>query len=268
MSNNRQTIELWPGAAISALNADNEGCPALTYYPAEGEGIRSAIIVCPGGGYVRRAPHEGEPVALWLNSLGISAFVLHYRVAPNRHPLPLQDAQRAIRTVRHYAKEWSIDPNRLGILGFSAGGHLTSTAATHFDDGNPQADDPVETYSSRPDLQVLCYPVITFGEHTHAGSKLSLLGESPDEEWVRQLSNETRVTPDSPPAFLWHTADDAAVPVENSLQYAAALSRQQVPFELHVFPSGVHGLGLAESHPEAKAWTDLCAVWLTKQGFR
>ncbi len=267
IDNNWENIELWPGAAQESVGEENQGCPGLTFYPASGEGLRAAVIVCPGGGYGRRAAHEGEPVALWLNSLGISAFVLHYRVAPHRHPLPLQDAQRAIRTVRHRAEEWRIDPKRIGILGFSAGGHLASTAGTLFDAGNEEAADPIERYSSRPDLIVLCYPVITFGDSGHVGSKFNLLGEPADEDLAAALSTHTRVTDHTPPAFLWHTADDAAVPVENSLLFAGALSRHQVPFELHVFESGRHGLGLAEEHPEAKAWPALCGTWLRKQNF-
>ncbi|MBD0380025.1 alpha/beta hydrolase [Paenibacillus sedimenti] len=264
---NKNTIELWPGASTDSIGDENRGCPSLTLYPAAGEGLSSAVIVCPGGGYRRRADHEGEPIAKWLNGLGISAFVLNYRVSPHQHPTPLQDAQRAIRTVRHHSQEWNIDPNRVGILGFSAGGHLASTAGTLYEAGDMRSPDPIERQSSRPDLMVLCYPVITFGEFAHEGSKLLLLGETPDDTLVSLLSTEKQVTADTPPTFLWHTADDAAVPVENSLLFAGALSRHKVPFELHVFESGRHGLGLAEDHPEAKIWPDLCAVWIKKQNF-
>ncbi|TXK85511.1 alpha/beta hydrolase [Paenibacillus sp. N3.4] len=261
------TIELWPEAARESEGSANAGCPSLSLYPVSGEGLRAAVIVCPGGGYGNRAYHEGEPVAQWLNGLGISAFVLNYRVAPYKHPTPLQDAQRAIRMVRHHAEEWGIDSNRVGILGFSAGGHLASTAGTHYDAGNTQAEDPIEKQSSRPNLMVLCYPVITFGEFTHVGSKHNLLGETPEEALVASLSNETQVTSDTPPTFLWHTADDPAVAVENSLLFAGALSRHKIPFDLHVFESGVHGIGLAENHPEASLWPELCARWLKKQQF-
>ncbi|MFD0697335.1 alpha/beta hydrolase [Paenibacillus sp. GCM10027628] len=261
------TIELWPGASKDSIGDENQGCPSLTLYPVSGEGLSSAVIVCPGGGYHRRADHEGEPIARWLNGLGISAYVLNYRVAPHRHPAPLQDAQRAIRTVRHHAAEWNIDPNRVGIMGFSAGGHLASTAGTLFEAGDLQSKDPIERQSSRPDLLILCYPVITFGEYAHEGSKLLLLGETPGDELVNLLSTEKQVTSDTPATFLWHTADDDVVTVENCFLFAGALSRHKVAFELHVFESGRHGLGLAEDHPEAKAWPALCEVWLKKMSF-
>ncbi|MDQ0896613.1 acetyl esterase/lipase [Paenibacillus sp. V4I7] len=263
-----KTIELWPGASKDSIGDDNQGCPSLTLYPVSKEGLSSAVIVCPGGGYGRRAAHEGEPLAKWLNGLGITALVLNYRVAPYEHPVPLQDAQRAIRTVRHHAEEWQIDSNRIGILGFSAGGHLASTAGTHYDAGDQESVDPIERQSCRPDVMVLCYPVITFSsEYGHEGSKLNLLGKTPDEKLVKLLSNEQQVTAHTPPTFLWHTADDAAVPVENSLLFAGALSRHKVPFDLHVFESGRHGIGIAVDHQEAYIWPELCANWLKKQHF-
>ncbi|WP_216625683.1 alpha/beta hydrolase [Paenibacillus planticolens] len=261
------TIELWPGASRESIGEVNQGCPSLTLYPVASEGLRAAVIVFPGGGYAMRAAHEGEPVAKWLNGLGISAFVLNYRVAPYEHPVPLQDAQRAIRTVRHHAAEWGIDPKRVGILGFSAGGHLASSAGTLYDAGNQDAADPIERQSSRPDALILCYPVISFYEYGHVGSKRNLLGETPDEELVTLLSTEKQVTDDTPPTFLWHTADDGAVPVENSLLFAGALSRHKVPYDLHIFESGKHGIGMAVDHGEAYLWPELCANWLKKQQF-
>jgi acetyl esterase/lipase len=261
------TIELWPGVSKDSIGEDNQGCPSLTLYPVTREGLSSAVIVCPGGGYSRRAAHEGEPIAEWLNGLGISAFVLNYRVAPYEHPVPLQDAQRAIRTVRQHAEEWRIDPSRVGILGFSAGGHLASTAGTHYDAGDQESADPIERQSSRPDVMILCYPVISFEEYGHVGSKHNLLGETPDEKLVSLLSSEKQVTSDTPPTFLWHTSDDGAVPVENSLFFAGALARHKVPFDLHVFESGRHGLGIASDHAEAYIWPELCANWLNKQHF-
>lgn len=224
-----------------------------------------AVIVCPGGGYHHRAEHEGTPVAEWLNSLGISAFVLHYRVAPYQHPVPYLDASRAIRYVRYRAAEWNLDPAKIGILGFSAGGHLAASTGIYFDAGNPSAVDPVERMSSRPGIMILGYPVITMGEFGHPGSRERLLGEVPESELITRLSLEQNVSSNTPPAFLWHTANDASVPVVNSLMMAAALSRCQVPFELHVFPEGKHGLGLAPNLPEVAVWKDLCAVWLKKQ---
>ncbi|WP_207952113.1 alpha/beta hydrolase [Paenibacillus turpanensis] len=260
-------IELWPEGAPFAQGSGEEDRPAITPYLVEGSEPTAAVIVCPGGGYARRAAHEGEPIAQWLNTLGISAFVLRYRVAPYRHEATLGDAQRAIRYVRSRAKEWNIDAGRVGILGFSAGGHLASSAGTHYDSGQAESEDPVERESCRPNLMVLCYPVISFGEYRHEGSLTNFLGEEPSEELVRLFSNELQVTADTPPTFLWHTGDDASVPVENSLLLAAALSKHNVPFELHSYTSGRHGLGLAQTHPEAQTWPDLCARWLRRFEF-
>jgi len=247
--------------------AQGEDQPQITPYLVPSDTITAAMVILPGGGYSMRASHEGEPIALWLNGLGISAFVVDYRVAPYQHPAPLFDAQRSIRYVRHHASEWNIDPHRIGILGFSAGGHLASTVGTHYDSGSPDSPDPIERVSCRPDAMVLCYPVISFGEYRHNGSMSNLIGEDAPTALREYLSNELQVTEQTPPTFLWHTADDAAVPVENSLLFAAALSQNRVPFDLHIFESGRHGLGLALEHPEAHNWTTLCERWLRKRGF-
>lgn len=261
------TIELWPDKIPYAVENKREDPPILTpYLTAPEQRSGGAVIICPGGGYTNRADHEGEPIAKWLNRLGISAFVLHYRVSPHRHPAPLADVQRAIRYVRYHADQWSIDSEKIGVLGFSAGGHLASTAGTHFDSGNSQADDPVERAGCRPSFMVLCYPVISFGAHRHQGSLDHLLGPQPSEELIQSLSNETRVTEDTPPTFLWHTADDDVVPAENSMLFAEALSRCKIPYELHIFESGKHGLGLAHGHEYAAGWTKLCEAWLRKRG--
>ena len=260
-------IPLWPGGTPGLDTAAPSHVPTLTAYCVSSRRARGAVIICPGGGYRMRAPHEAEPVACWLNASGISAFVLNYRVVPYRHPWPLRDAQRAVRLVRCRASEWLINPERVGILGFSAGGHLAATVGTHYDSGDPQADDPVDRQSCRPDAMVLCYPVITFGPHRHNGSMVHLIGENPTEDLRTSLSNETQVTKDTPPAFLWHTSDDRAVPVENSLLFAAALTREHVPFELHVYRSGQHGMGLAGSDPHVRTWPKLCAQWLKQIGF-
>ncbi len=244
-----------------------EELPVITPYLPARTSLAGAIVVCPGGGYQRRADHEGEPVAQWLNTLGVAAFVVNYRVAPHRHPVPVLDAQRAIRTVRARAGEWNIDPQRVGILGFSAGGHLAATAATQWDHGDALAADPVARHGCRPDLAILCYPVISFLHASHVGSMTNLLGESPTLTERRAQSAELNVTPETPPAFLWHTADDEAVDVENSLVFASALRRHGVPFALHVLPSGAHGLGLAKGHPEAGLWPDLCSGFLRRSGF-
>jgi acetyl esterase/lipase len=213
------------------------------------------------------ADHEGKQIAEWLNSLGVSAFVLQYRLGERyRHPAPLQDAQRAIRLVRSRAKEWSVDPRRIGILGFSAGGHLASTAATHFDDGRPDAADPVEREGSRPDFAVLCYAVISLEDPpAHSGSR-RYLGDPPDPALVELLSNEKQVTARTPPTFLWSTGDDASVPVQNSLLFFEALRKAGVAGELHVFPHGKHGLGLAPGDPAVSQWPRLCAVWMEGLG--
>jgi len=263
----RKWIELWPGGAPGAQGEGDEDKPALMAYPAKETG-RGAVIVIPGGGYGMRAAHEGEPIALWLNALGIHAFVLRYRVAPYRHPAPLLDARRAVRYVRHEASRYGIDPAKIGVLGFSAGGHLTTSVGTHYDGGDRDAEDPIDRVSCRPDAILPCYPVVTFlGPHAHEGSRINLLGDSPAGELVESLSNESRVTPDTPPTFLWHTADDAVVPVENALLFAAALSRNKVPFDLHVYESGRHGMGLAEDDPHVATWTEVCGLWLKRRGF-
>lgn len=260
-------MKLWEEETPGYESAEERFEPYMKPYLLERNSPGGAVIVLPGGGYQGRADHEGEPVALWLNSIGLSAFVVQYRVAPYRHPYPLLDAQRAIRLVRHHAQEWSIDPERIGILGFSAGGHLAAWASNDHDSGDPEALDPVERQSSRPNASILCYPVISFNEFSHEGSVHNLLGEHPSEAMRRTLSMQHAVKPGTPPAFLWHTSDDGAVPVENSLLYAGALSKHQIPFELHVFPHGRHGLGLAEEEPDASRWTELCEGWLRSIGF-
>ena len=216
---------LWPDGAPGAIGSEPVDKPKITVYLAPADrATGAAVVVCPGGGYrVVAADHEGKQIAEWLNSLGVSAFVLQYRLGERyRHPAPLQDAQRAIRMVRSRATEWRVDPKRIGILGFSAGGHLASTAATHFDDGRADASDPIEREGSRPDFAVLCYAVISLVDPpAHSGSRRNLLGDPPDPALVELLSNERQVTARTPPTFLWHTADDAAVPVENSLLFFA-----------------------------------------------
>ncbi len=259
---------LWMHGAPYALGNADEDCPAITPYLVDGE-ERPAVIVCPGGAYGARAPHEGEPIAQWLNSLGISAFVLRYRVAPYQYPCALLDIQRAIRTVRFKAEMFRINPKKIGVFGFSAGGHLVSNVGTSYDQGNKNAEDVIERESCRPDLLVLCYPVITLKDpFTHVGSRENLLGKEAKLDKIEQLSNEAQVTSDTPPTFLWHTADDAAVPVENSLMFASALSKHQVPFDLHVYTKGRHGLGLAEDEEHTTEWTAACASWLAFNGYK
>ena len=256
---------LWPS---SASFAENVTPPTLTRYdPPEGEKTGASVVVCPGGGYGMLADHEGKDVALWLNTLGITAFVLHYRLGPHsRHPAMLDDAARAVRTVRGSAED--LDPGRVGILGFSAGGHLVSTLATHFEAGDPAATDPLNRFSSRPDLAILVYPVISMQEpHGHGGSRQNLLGADASEELAASLSNHRHVTLDTPPTFLVHTSDDAGVPAENSLLLALALLAADVPVELHLYESGPHGFGLAAGDPVLGTWPTHCAAWLRRHGF-
>ena len=262
-------IVLWPGGAPGALGAEALDIPTLTpYLPLKEKASGAAIIVCPGGGYGHLADHEGGPVAEWLNTIGVTAFVLKYRLGPRyHHPAPLQDAARAIRMIRARAAEWKIDPDRIGILGFSAGGHLASTLATRFDNGKADAQDPIERMSSRPNLAILIYPVITMREKTHAGSKKNLLGDNPAPDLVALLSNDEQVTKETPPAFLVHTVTDAAVPVENTLMFAAALRKAGVPFEIHLYERGPHGFGLGRDDPILSTWPARCADWLRVHGF-
>jgi len=261
---------LWPDGAPGAKGSLPEDTPTLSLYrPADGKANGAAIVVCPGGGYARLADHEGHNVAVWLNSIGITAVVLKYRLGPRyAHPAMMQDVSRAISTVRARSPEWKLDAKRIGVMGFSAGGHLASTAATHFDDGDTSSTDPARRVSSRPDIVILAYPVITMTEASvHAGSRRNLLGENPSKELLDLLSNEKQVTSRTPPAFLFHTEDDSGVPVENSLMFAAALRRAKVPYELHVFEHGRHGVGLAPDDPVLSAWTGLLRNWLRVHGF-
>ena len=262
---------LWPEGAPGAKSDTPADKPTLTVWLAEPEkAAGTAVVVCPGGGYGGLAvDHEGKQIAQWFNAMGVSAFILEYRHRGRGygHPAPLQDAQRAIRAVRARAAEFKIDPARIGIMGFSAGGHLASTAGTHFDKGKPDAKDPVERVGCRPDFMILCYPVIALGEDcTHRGSQRNLLGENPDPELLRSLSNEKQVTAETPPTFLIHTDEDTGVPPENSVQFYLALRRAKVPAELHVYRTGRHGLGLAASTPGTATWPKNCEDWLRGQG--
>jgi acetyl esterase/lipase len=266
----KMTVLLWPDAAPGAMGDDVADKPDLTLYLPAGNGPFSCVLICPGGGYSCKAPHEGEPIALWLNSIGIAGAVVQYRVSPYRHPIPADDARRGIRMLRAKASEWGLDPAHVGILGFSAGGHCASTAATIFTASNLRDGDPIDRESSRPDALIACYPVISFGDKRHDGSMRNLLKdakEQVDPAMQNYLSLEKRVTAQTPPTFLWHTADDGSVPVENCLLFAAALRANKVPFALHVFPHGAHGLGLASNNSEVGQWPALCGNWLKSIGF-
>jgi len=267
------SFPLWPEGAPGALGKADKDIPTLTpYLPDPAKATGAAMVICPGGGYGALAPHEGGDYARFLNEYGIAGFVLKYRLgsAGYRHPAMLHDAARAVRLVRARADEWKVDPKRVGIMGSSAGGHLASTLLTHFDAGQPDAADPIERQSCRPDLGILCYAVISFGEFGHRGTRENLLGKDPSPELVHELSNELQVTKDTPPCFIWATYEDRGVPVENSLLFAEALRKAGVPFALHIYEKGPHGLGLgtrdwnpAKRHP----WTGDCIFWLREQGF-
>jgi acetyl esterase/lipase len=259
---------LWPGKAPLAVGDEPADVPTVAVYqPRDGNG--SAIVVCPGGAYRMHGPHEGEPVARWLNTLGITAVLLTYRLSPRyRHPAPLMDVSRAIRITRANADAWRIDPTRIGVLGFSAGGHLAASVSTIFDSDERDPDDAIDQESARPDVSVLLYPVITFlGVSSHVGSRRNLLGEEPPRGLLDQLSCDKQVTAHTPPAFLFHTVADPGVPVENSMLYAAALRKAGVAFEMHLFERGRHGVGLAEKDPALSAWPALCAAWLRLRKF-
>ena len=263
---------LWPGGAPGALGTEDKDKPSLTpYLPDPAVASGASIVICPGGGYGGLAEHEGKDYAEWLNQHGVAAFVLKYRLGSGgyRHPRMLEDAARSVRTVRHRAAEWKLDPARIGIMGSSAGGHLASTLLTHFDAGNPAATDPIDQVSSRPDVGILCYAVISMGIYTHQGSKKNLLGDQPSPELVWLLSNELQVTPKTPPTFVWSTVEDTAVPMENSLQFASALRKAGVPFDLHLYEKGRHGIGLADKAPyqNTHPWARDCLFWLKQRGF-
>ncbi len=266
------TVLLWPEGAPGAQGNEEVDKPALTVYPVAGrQKVPTGVVVFPGGGYTHLAmDHEGQQVAAWLNSYGITAFVLRYRLGPQyHHPIEMQDGQRAVRWARAHATEFGIDPHRLGVWGFSAGGHLASTVGTHFDEGNTASSDPIERESSRPDFLILAYPVITFEEpYVHHGSRNALLGPNPSPALIAFLSNERHVTPQTPPTFLFHTSDDPVVPVQNSIDFYLALRTAGVPAEMHLYQHGPHGVGLARNDPELASWPDLLAAWLKARGLR
>ncbi|TWU57436.1 alpha/beta hydrolase [Rubripirellula reticaptiva] len=269
------TLRLWANGAPD-VTADQDGdTPDLIITKVESDVPTAGVIILPGGGYGGHAmDHEGHQFAAWFESLGVSSAICTYRLRGKGndgkgygHPAPMLDAQRAIQTMRTNAQQWNIDPNRIGVIGFSAGGHLCSTVSTQFHDANADANDPIDRVSSRPDFSILCYPVITMDpSFTHGGSRRNLLGKNPDSDLAKSLSNETRVTSQTPPTFLFHTVEDKAVPVQNSLRYFDALIEHGVASELHVFPHGHHGLGLAANTPGASQWPTLCENWLRELG--
>lgn len=256
--------------------APDEFIPMVTFYsPPKANAVDLAIVVCPGGGYGGLAmDHEGKQIANWLNNLGITAVVLRYHTVSETkdttglHPQPLEDVLRAIRMVRHRAPKLGLNPDKIGVLGFSAGGHLASSAATHFTSGNPNAPDPIDRLNSRPDFAILLYPVITFlPPYAHQGSRVNLLGKNPPDSLVIAFSNELQVTQQTPPVFLVHTTEDVVVPAENSVMFYQALLKAKVPAELHIFQEGRHGLGLGPADLPFSEWPGLAVRWLQNRGF-
>ena len=260
----RKTINLWPDKSPNNHVHEKYGRPRLELFIPEGTATqkRAAVVVCPGGGYHHLAPHEGQPLAELFSNQGIVGAVLTYHVFPHQHPLPYADACRAIRLLRNQATELNLDATRIGIMGFSAGGHLAATVATQPDLHKDPQDNLAAKVSARPDRVILGYPVISFQEFAHKGSAEALLGKDADQKLLQQFSNDQQVTAQNPPAFLFHTADDSAVPVENSLRFAAACAKNKVPIALHVYPSGRHGVGMALDNPALKSWTSLLVDWL------
>lgn len=283
-----KVIDLWnekvPGAIENkdykqTVDSDNNWIkmkfvsdPVLDMYLAPAEKANgTAVIICPGGGYSALAiDHEGAQLAKWFNSFGVAAFVLKYRLPDNSIMVnkavgPLQDVQRAIRIVRRHAKESGINPNRIGIMGFSAGGHLASTLSTHFNEKVYEVEDST---SARPDFSLLIYPVISMDSSiTHWGSRINLLGRNPSPELVKHFSNELQVTGETPPAFLVHSIDDNVVPVQNSINYMLALRRFKIPCELHLYESGGHGYGMGKTTDTESTWPGACRKWLEARGF-
>jgi acetyl esterase/lipase len=268
-----QVIPLWPNGVPDALGDSDADKPEITFYRSGRSG--TAVIIAPGGAYRNLSMEsEGRQEAYWFNAMGVSAFVLRYRLAPYHYPVELNDAQRAIRIVRSRAQEFGIQPDRIGMMGFSAGGHLTATAGTHFDAGKPDDADPIERVSSRPDFLILCYPVISFQKSVaganvlgaYAASGRNLLGDNPDQATLDNLSDELQVTAQTPPTFLYHTTNDQLVAVENSVQFYLALRKAGVPAEMHLFENGGHGSGMGLTDPALSAWPTLLMNWMRARG--
>jgi acetyl esterase/lipase len=261
---------LWPKGAPGALGVADEDKPSLTAYLPAANPTKTAVVIAPGGGYQHLSMvREGSDVAAWLNSHGIAAIQLRYRIGPKYHnPIELDDAQRAIRMVRAHAAEYGIAADHIGMWGFSAGGHLTATAGTHFDAGNAAAVDAIERESSRPDFLILAYPVITMeAPYVHTGSRMYLLGDAPAQADVDAMSAELHVTAQTPPVFLFSTTDDRTVPIMNSVMFYEALVKAGVPVEMHVFQHGGHGSGLAPANPQLSPWTEMLIKWMRERGY-
>jgi len=266
-------IDIWEGLKYHG-EMDDGFRPVMDTYILAGNKVRGAVLVCPGGGYGHTSPREAEAVAIQFNAAGFHAFVLYYSVAPRRHPQPILDLSRAMCIIRENAEEWKVDPNKIAVCGFSAGGHLAASLGVHWTKPYIQNAEGIKEQMNRPNALILCYPVITFGEFTHKGSVMNLLGDDAiNSELLNEMSLENQVNENTPPSFLWHTFEDKAVPVENSLMFAQALRKNKIPFEMHIYPSGSHGLSLANEEtstsssqiiPQVATWMGLCVTWLKK----
>lgn len=250
-------IKLWSGE-IPYNNSEIDFVPEITAYPAKSKG---AVVVFAGGGYGFRADHEGEGYAKWLQSIGITSFVVDYRVSPYKHPAQISDAMRAVRYVRHNADKYGIDKNKIAVMGSSAGGHLAGSVSVHYDKKFYEPTDEIDKEDCRPDATILCYPVIDMFEYRHDGSRQNLIGERALHADKELMSLYKHVNANTPQAFLWHTSSDQAVPVENSLLYADALAKFHIPFEMHIYPVGPHGLGLAPDTPHVGQWAKSLEKW-------
>lgn len=256
------TIQLWEN-----VPGKSEETPVLEYYPAENKTSDATVVICPGGGYAMRADHEGRGYAEYLNSIGMDAFVCEYRVAPHRFPLPLLDIRRAIRYVRANAEKYGIDPAKIAVMGSSAGGHLAALVSTYTDKIDFEDIDALDEVCPLPNATILCYPVVHMPDETkvaHVGSYKNLLGEDTD---YAKYSPDLLVSDSTPTAFIWHTSDDNCVNVINSYLYAKALREHGIKHEMHIFPSGYHGLGLAENMPHVAQWSGLMKNWLADLGW-
>jgi acetyl esterase/lipase len=268
-----RVIEVWDQGTYAGKTED-DFTPKLETYILKGEQKRGAVLICPGGGYGFTSEREAEPIALRFNAAGFHAFVLYYSVAPRQHPQPLLDVSRAICLIREHAEEWGIEADHIAVCGFSAGGHVAASLGVHWDKPILQNMAGEQAGLNRPNALILSYPVITGGEHAHRGSFDNLLGSEPEEELLAEMSLEQQVSEKTPPAFIWHTFDDSTVPVENSLLFAQAMRRHGIPFEMHIYPEGPHGLSLAtkltsvddqrQIDPHVATWMDLCIEWLTR----
>ena len=264
-----EPMPLWPGPApIGNGQTDTANARLTLHRPAPDKANGAALVICPGGGYGGlMADPEGHGIAQWLNRHGVTGIVLEYRLPHGRPMVPLLDAQRALRTWRSKAAEWKLDPHKIGIIGFSAGGHLASTAGTHFDDGNPKAADPIDRVSCRPDFVLLVYPVVTMGPKTHQGSKSNLLGPNPTPEMVELFSNEKQVTEHTPPMFIAHAKDDnVVVPANSEMLYAVLKSHHVSGIEYVLLPNGGHGLN-GYKGPSWDMWQRASLNWLAGNGF-